>query len=231
MSFLKLHFVVFAGPPECGKSSLHHVLSGKLHAGGSYEGMITYNDVHMRDTSVHRLAAMVDNINVHFPLLTVRETLEFARECLVTFKPKDYGPELQEILGGVLKTGQDPEVELTLSMMGLKQVANRIAGNAVIPSISDDERHRLTAAEMFSGSHAVYFFDELNTVGEDLITYDLLTSIRILTRVRQITFMASLSQPSSEVYDLFDRLILLNQGRIVYQGPCRDALPYFEGLG
>ena len=130
-----------------------------------------------------------------------------------------------------MKTGQDPEVELTLSMMGLKQVANRIAGNAVIPSISDDERHRLTAAEMFSGSHAVYFFDELNTVGEDLITYDLLTSIRILTRVRQITFMASLSQPSSEVYDLFDRLILLNQGRIVYQGPCRDALPYFEGLG
>eukprot|EP00250_Pteridium_aquilinum_P022489 c25391_g2_i1 orf=308-5194(-) len=219
------------GPPASGKSSLHTVLSGNLHAGASFEGMITYNNVHLRDIPIHHLAALVGQANDHLPLLTVRESLEFARECLLAFKPKDYGPELKDILGGALKIGQDPKLEINMSMMGLKHVANRIVGNAMIPSITEDERHRLTAAEMFSGAHAVYFYDQLNTVSEDSITFDLLTAIRIFTRVRQITFLASLLQPSSEVFDLFDRVIILNEGQLVYQGPRQDALPYFESLG
>ncbi|KAH7282783.1 hypothetical protein KP509_35G047300 [Ceratopteris richardii] len=136
-----------------------------------------------------------------------------------------------EILGDALRRGQDPKLEINMSMMGLKHVANRIVGNAMIPSITEDERYRLTAAEMFSGAHAVYFFDQLHTVAEDSITFDLLTAIRIYTRVRQITFLASLMQPSSEVFDLFDRVIILNDGNLVYQGPRQDAIPYFEKLG
>ena len=174
---------------------------------------------------------MVERFDNHLPLLTVRETIEFARKCLLTFQPKNYGPELLEIMGDALKIGQDPKVEIILSMLGLKHVADRFVGSSSNPSIAEDERRRLTAAEMFTGVHAVYFLDELNTAAEDSVSYDLLTAIRIFTRVRQITFMASLFQPTCEVFDLFDRLILLNQGHIVYQGPRQDALPYFESIG
>ncbi|MCO5571123.1 hypothetical protein L7F22_024855 [Adiantum nelumboides] len=219
------------GPPASGKSGLQYALSGKLHAGASLEGTVTYNDAPLRNLPTHRLAAAVGQSNDHLALLTVRETLEFARKCLLAFKPEDYRPELKEILGDALKRGQDPKLEITMSMMGLKHVANRIAGNAMTPGISEDEKYRLTAAEMFSGAHAVYFFDQLNTVAEDSITFDLLTAVRIYTRVRQITFLASLLQPSSEVFDLFDRVILLSEGQLVYQGPRQDALPYFENIG
>lgn len=219
------------GPPSSGKSTFLNVLSGNTPLGASFDGMITYNNVQLQEIPNYRLAAVVGQSNDHLPLLTIRETLEFARECLLAFKPKHYGPELREILGDALKRGQDPKLEINMSMMGLKPVANRIVGNALIPSITEDERYRVTAAEMFSGAHAVYFYDQLSTVAEDSITFDLLTAIRIFTRVRQITFVASLLQPSSEVFDLFDRVILLNEGQVVYQGPRQDALPYFESLG
>jgi ABC-type multidrug transport system ATPase subunit len=217
-----------AGPPGCGKRSLHRLLSGHIT---TYEGLITYNDERIRNIQVQDLAAMVESLDNHLPFLTVRETIEFARKCLLTFGPKQFGPELLEIMGDALKVGQDPKVEIILSMLGLKHVADRFVGSSLNPTIREDERRRLTAAEMFAGVHAVYFLDELNTAVEDAVTYDLLTAIRIFTRVRQTTFVASLFQPSCDVFDLFDRLILLNQGHIVYQGPRQDALPYFESIG
>ncbi|KAH7447131.1 hypothetical protein KP509_01G092800 [Ceratopteris richardii] len=222
---------VVLGPPASGKSALNYILSGNLHSGASVQGSVTYNNVPLQNIKTHHLAAVVAQKNDHIPHLTVRETLEFAKKCLSPFNPQDYGTQLKNILGDVLSKGQDPKVELIMSMMGLKHVANRIVGNALIPSITEDERYRLSAAEMCSGSHAVYFFDQLSTDAEDSVAFELLTAMRIYTRVRQITFLASLSQPSSEVFNLFDRVIVLNDGKLVYQGPREDVLTYFEKLG
>ena len=58
-----------------------------------------------------------------------------------------------------------------------------------------------------------------------------MSAIRTLARTSQTTNLFSLLQPSPEVFDLFDRLVLLDEGRIVYQGPREDVLPYFASLG
>ncbi len=68
------------------------------------------------------------------------------------------------------------------------------------------------------------------TGADEAVTFDLVTSMRIIARVRQISVVGSILQPSSEVFQLFDRIIVLDGGQIMFQGPRQDALPYFESL-
>ncbi len=63
------------------------------------------------------------------------------------------------------------------------------------------------------------------------MTFDLVTSMRIIARIRHTSVVGSILQPSSEVFQLFDRIIVLDGGQIMFQGPRQDALPYFESLG
>jgi ABC-type multidrug transport system ATPase subunit len=68
-------------------------------------------------------------------------------------------------------------------------------------------------------------------IGVDSTTFDMVTSVRILARVRQIVVLASILRPSEETFNLFDRIILLDGGQVMFQGPRQDALPYFQSLG
>lgn len=66
---------------------------------------------------------------------------------------------------------------------------------------------------------------------DDLLTLDLVTSLRVIARVRKIAVLGTLLQPSAECFALWDRLIVLDGGQVMYQGPRQDVLPYFEKLG
>ncbi|CAM6101594.1 unnamed protein product [Calypogeia fissa] len=215
-----------------GTSVIHNVLAGRPGgAGRTTTGSISYNGRNVHDIKSRRLVAVVGSQDIHFGGLTVRETLEFARECSQYYKSQHYTEELKAIVGEALKAGQDPKLETNLSMMGLKRVAERAVANPMAPSLTEAERHRLTVGEMIAGTYAVYMFDQLNKGMDDSVTFDLITSIRIFTRVRCVTVLTGLIQPSQDVFDLFDRLILLDRGHVVYQGPRQDVLPYFESIG
>ncbi len=58
--------------------------------------------------------------------------------------------------------------------------------------------------------------------------FDFVTSLRIACWIRETSVVGSILQPSSEVFQLFDHIIVLDKGQIMFQGPCQDALPYFE---
>ena len=45
------------------------------------------------------------------------------------------------------------------------------------------------------------------------------------------TVISSIHQPRSSIFAMFDDLILLSEGRMLYSGPAQKALPYFEEMG
>lgn len=208
------------------------VLAGR-HEGPpkNLEGMLTYNGKNVSEINHHRLVTVVEPQDFHLPTLTVKETLQFANECTQYLKPKDYQDQLREIMGESLKLGQDPKLEAGLSMLGLKRVVDKPIGSAMSPTLTANEVHRVSVAEAMAGTYAVYVYDHFNSGIDDPLAFDLLTAIRIYTRVRGTSVIATMVQPSSECVELFDRIILLNLGVVVYQGPRQDALPYFESLG
>lgn len=68
--------------------------------------------------------------------------------------------------------------------------------------------------------------------GSDLAaTYSLVDTIRTISRIQQSSAIMSLTQLSQDIFDLFDRIILLGDGHVLFQGPRQDAVPYFAKLG
>ena len=47
----------------------------------------------------------------------------------------------------------------------------------------------------------------------------------------QATILTALLQPQPEAYDLFDDVLLMAEGSIIYHGPREDIVPFFESCG
>ncbi|KAJ6406291.1 hypothetical protein OIU84_009921 [Salix udensis] len=73
--------------------------------------------------------------------------------------------------------------------------------------------------------------DEISTGLDSSTTFQMLNSLRQTTHILNGTTLISLLQPAPETYDLFDDVILLSDGLIVYQGPRENVLEFFESLG
>ncbi|CAM6092842.1 unnamed protein product [Calypogeia fissa] len=220
------------GPPGCGKSSLHKAIAGRLLLNKTtfLNSKVTYNGKGLDEIQPRRVAAFIGQTDRHLPALTVRETVEFAYKCASLFpaesKKGTEAMKMVEELGGT-----DLPLELTLHLLGLRGVADNKVGSATVRGISGGERHRVTTAEMIVGTYGVFLLDEISTGLDSSATFDIVQALRISSRIRQTTCLLSLLQPSPEVFDLFDRLIVLHEGCIIYQGPTKDVVPYFAELG
>lgn len=89
----------------------------------------------------------------------------------------------------------------------------------------------LNAGEMIVGPRKTLFMDEISTGLDSSTTYQIVKCMRNFVHQMEGTVLMSLLQPAPETFDLFDDLILLSEGHIVYQGPRKHALGFFESLG
>lgn len=60
---------------------------------------------------------------------------------------------------------------------------------------------------------------------------DYARSLRIMTNIYKTTTFVSLYQASENIYDQFDKVMVIDEGRQVFYGPAGEARAYFEGLG
>lgn len=87
------------------------------------------------------------------------------------------------------------------------------------------------AGEMLTGPAMALFMDEISTGLDSSSTFQIVKFMRQLVHVMNETVMISLLQPPPETYNLFDDIILLSEGHIVYHGPRESILEFFESAG
>ncbi|GMF37880.1 unnamed protein product [Phytophthora lilii] len=85
--------------------------------------------------------------------------------------------------------------------------------------------------EMEFGNKYVMMMDEISTGLDSAATFDIITTQRSIAKKFRKTVVISLLQPSPEVFELFDDVVILNEGHVMYHGPRAEALDYFESLG
>lgn len=85
--------------------------------------------------------------------------------------------------------------------------------------------------EMLVGPARALFMDEISTGLDSSTTFQIVKSLRESIHIFGGTALISLLQPAPETYDLFDDVVLLSDGYIVYQGPRENVLEFFEHLG
>ncbi|CAN6338630.1 unnamed protein product [Urochloa humidicola] len=217
------------GPPGSGKSTLLKILAGRADPDqdSGLSGMVIYNEKTVSEVQKSRLIAYVcGQLNKHIPFLSVRETLEFARDCTQGLRPENFTPQMRKFFAYALVEGQDPFLEYVMQILDLKKVEN-----CLVSGISDTDRDKLTIAELAVGTYSVVVYDQPLTGSDQAMTYDLVNTTRTVCRIQQSSAMMALNKLSQEAFDLFDRIILLGEGHVLYQGPRQDAVTYFAQLG
>lgn len=84
---------------------------------------------------------------------------------------------------------------------------------------------------MLVGPAKALFMDEISTGLDSSTTFQIVRFMRQMVHITDVTMIISLLQPAPETYDLFDDIILLSEGEIVYQGPREYVLDFFESVG
>ncbi|KAG6945138.1 hypothetical protein JG688_00016773 [Phytophthora aleatoria] len=230
------------GQPGSGKSSLMKILSGRFpeEKNIAVEGDISFNGV-SRGTLLNRLPQIVSYVNQrdkHYPLLTVNETLKFAHEVggaeffreAEKKQAKDPQHSDAEALQAVHAISSHYP-EIVVQQFGLQNCQDTIVGDAMTRGVSGGERKRVTTAEMEFGMKSVVLMDEISTGLDSAATFDIINTQRSVARRLHKTVVIALLQPSPEVFALFDNVMILNAGEVMYHGPCDRVQSYFEGQG
>ncbi|KNA08458.1 hypothetical protein SOVF_162410 isoform A [Spinacia oleracea] len=236
------------GPPSSGKTSLLLALSGKLDKELKVSGRVTYNGHDMNEFVPQRTAAYISQHDVHIGEMTVRETFAYAarfqgvgyryemlaelsrREKEANIKP-DRDIDLFMKASAVEGEEENVVTDYILKILGLENCADTMVGDEMIRGISGGQRKRVTTGEMLVGPAKALFMDEISTGLDSSTTFQIVNSIRQSVHILNGTAVISLLQPAPETYNLFDDILLLSDGLIVYQGPREHVLEFFESMG
>lgn len=113
----------------------------------------------------------------------------------------------------------------------LTPVQQTLVGDEFVRGVSGGERKRVSIAEMLCTRARVQCWDN-STRGLDASTaLDFVKSLRIMTDILGQTTFVTLYQAGEGIYELFDKVMVLDQGRQVFFGPPSEARAYFESLG
>jgi ABC-type multidrug transport system ATPase subunit/ABC-type multidrug transport system permease subunit len=121
--------------------------------------------------------------------------------------------------------------DYTLRILGLDICKDTVVGDEMIRGISGGQKKRVTTGEMIVGPTKTLFMDEISTGLDSSTTYQIVKCLQEIVRFTDATVLMSLLQPAPETFELFDDIILLSEGQIVYQGPRDHVLTFFETCG
>ncbi|XAR64951.1 Iron-chelate-transporting ATPase [Bertholletia excelsa] len=236
------------GPPASGKTTLLQALAGKMQKDLRATGNITYCGHQMSEFVPQRTSAYISQHDLHHGEMTVRETLDFGGRCMgvgtrsdllaeLLRREKNAGikpdPEIDAFMKATAMSGQESSLvtDYIIKVLGLDICADILVGNQMRRGISGGQKKRLTTGEMLVGPAKVFFMDDISTGLDSSTTFHIIKYMRQMVHIMDITMIISLLQPAPETYDLFDDIILLSEGQIVYQGPRENVLDFFENVG
>jgi ABC-type multidrug transport system ATPase subunit/ABC-type multidrug transport system permease subunit len=222
LSFPSGSVSLILGPPGSGRSSLLKAIAGLLPA-SKVVGDVCFNGLPVVKVDRLRTVALIDQTDYHIPVLTVRETLDFACAC-----QRGQASHEDSVAYAAL---QNQSVDVMLRLLGLLGCADTYVGNADIRGISGGQRRRVTAGEVLVSGVSVVLGDELSTGLDSQASFDIVKSLRSWAKAMNGTVILALLQPSPEVVALFDQLILLDQGKVVVHGTAAQVEDHFRSLG
>ncbi|PVU95833.1 hypothetical protein BB559_002601 [Furculomyces boomerangus] len=209
--------VAIIGSSGAGKTSLLNIISGRVHS-GTVTGEINFNGQKRKPKTFRKQAAYVEQDDILFPNLTVKETLDYAAQFRLPesqYSRKDKADRVAEII----------------KELRLEKTQDTFIGDEKVKGISGGERKRVSIGIELATDPKVLILDE-PTSGLDSNSSEMVISlVRDITKEKNIISVCTIHQPSSKIFDLFDKVILMVPGGFVYFGPTKHAVPYFETLG
>ncbi|KAL9236391.1 hypothetical protein vseg_011069 [Gypsophila vaccaria] len=201
------------GPSGSGKTTLLTALGGRL--GGNLRGTISYNGQPFSNQT-KRKTGFVTQDDVLYAHLTVLETLIYTA--------------LLRLPNTMTKEQKIVQVEAVIVQLGLTRCKNSIIGGPILRGVSGGERKRVSIGQEMLIDPSLLFLDE-PTSGLDSTTAQRIVSILSELAHRGRTIVMTIHQPSSRLFYMFHKVLLLSEGNPLYFGNGAQVMDYFESVG
>ncbi|OAX36457.1 pleiotropic drug resistance ABC transporter [Rhizopogon vinicolor AM-OR11-026] len=212
------------GRPGSGCSTFLKTIANQRSEYHAVEGEVCYDSFTPEDIAKHYRGDVIycPEDDVHFPTLTVEQTLSFAI--------KTRTPHIRFSNQSREQFNRDV-VEILLRIFGLHHARHTVVGDAAIRGVSGGEKKRVSIAEALSCRAVIGAWDN-STRGLDASTaLEFVQALRIGTDIGRLTTVVSIYQAGEQLYNLFDKVCVIAEGKMAYFGPARDARQYFIDMG
>ncbi|KAI3924912.1 hypothetical protein MKW98_031163 [Papaver atlanticum] len=225
------------GPPASGKTTFLQALAGKLDKSLRVTGKVTYCGHEFSEFIPQRTSEYI-----------IRETLDFSGRCFgvgprfdmlaeLSRREKEAGikpdPEIDAFMKVTAVEGQESSLvtDYVLKILGPDICADTMVDGAMARGISGGQKKRVTTGEMLVGTAKALFMDEISTGLDSSTTFQIIKFMKQMVHEVDATMIISLLQPAPETFELFDDIVLLSGGEVIYQGPRENVLEFFESMG
>jgi len=217
--------LVVLGRPGSGCSTFLKTLAGEMNGihkdektQMNYQGI---SDKKMRN-QFRGEAIYTAETDVHFPQLTVGDTLKFAalartpRNRLPGVSREQYAEHMRDVV---------------MAMLGLSHTINTRVGNDFVRGVSGGERKRVSIAEATLCGSPVQCWDNSTRGLDSANALEFCKTLNLMAKYSATTCAVAIYQASQSAYDVFDKVTVLYEGRQIYFGHTGDAKEFFTNMG
>lgn len=217
--------MVVLGPPGSGCSTLLKTIAGETHGISiDKESYINYQGISPKQMgkNFRGEAIYTAEQDVHFPALTVGDTLAFASEARAHRHPppgitrKEFAVHVRDVI---------------MSTLGIAHTVNTKVGNEYVRGVSGGERKRVSIAEALLSGAPLQCWDN-STRGLDAANaIEFCKTLKTSTEFSGATACVAIYQSPQAAYDYFNKVIVLYEGYQIYFGPADQAKAFFLDMG
>jgi ABC-type multidrug transport system ATPase subunit len=205
------------GPSGAGKSTFLNGVCGRLQIDKDHvmHGTAYLNDV-VFSGRYKPLVSYVAQDDIVMGKDTPREALKFS----------------YRLRSGATSEEADLAVTEMLAKLSLQACADTLLGvPGLLKGVSGGEKKRTNIGAELINNPLILMLDEPTTGLDSVNALRVGLLLRELAHHDRRTVICTIHSPSSELYDVFDDILLLAKGSVVYHGACKDAPAYFSSIG
>ncbi|GJE89867.1 ABC transporter G family member [Phanerochaete sordida] len=204
------------GASGAGKSTFLDILARK-NKRGTVGGRTLVNGREVPDADFKKVMGFVDQEDTLMSTLTVYETVLYSALLRL---PREMSLEAKKF-----RTLE------TLHELGILGIKDSRIGDSGRRSISGGEKRRVSIACELVTSPSILFLDEPTSGLDAYNALSVIDSLVSLARDYNRTVIFTIHQPRSNIVSLFDKLVLLSHGKLIYSGDASKCYEYLDGIG
>ncbi|KAL2812679.1 ATP-binding cassette transporter [Aspergillus cavernicola] len=213
------------GRPGAGCSTFLKTLCGETNGlDVDPSSVLHYNGVSQARMMKEFKGEVVYNqeVDKHFPHLTVGQTLEFAAAA------RTPAHRFRDMTRDEFAKYA---AQVVMAVFGLSHTYNTKVGNDYVRGVSGGERKRVSIAEMALAATPFGAWDNSSRGLDSATALKFIEALRVLADLAGTAHVVAIYQASQSIYEVFDKVTVLYEGRQIFFGPIPTAKEYFERQG